>query len=78
LGARPDLVVLKYCEKGSSTLMKYLRDFLEVIRLFCGIILGTRFDFERSGNYPDFKPTELITQELADGIEARRHSSKNR
>ena len=61
-GARPDLVVLTYCENGSSTLMKYLRHLLEGIRLFCGIILGTRFDFERSGNYPDFEPTELITQ----------------
>ena len=73
LGARPDLVVLTYCEKGSSTLTKHLRDFLEVIRLFCGIIFGTLFDFERSGNYPDFESTELITQELADGIGARRH-----
>ncbi len=78
LGARPDLVVLTYCEKGSSTLTKHLIDFLEGIRLICGIIFGTLFDFERSGNYPDFESTELITQELADGIRARRHSSKNR
>ena len=49
--------------------MKYRRDLLDVIRLFCGIIRGTRFDFERSGNYPDFKPTELITQELVDELE---------
>jgi hypothetical protein len=62
LGARPDLVVLTYCEKGSSTLTKHLIDFLEGIRLICGIIFGTLFDFERSGNYPDFEPTELITQ----------------
>ncbi len=55
LGARPDLVVLTYCEKGSSTLTKYLRDIVEGIRLICGIIFGTLFDFERSGNYPDFK-----------------------
>ena len=78
LGARPDLVVLTYCEKGSSTLMKHLRDFVEGIRLIYGLIFGTLFDFERSGNYPDFESTELITQELADGIGARRHSSKNR
>ena len=78
LGARPDLVVLTYCEKGSSTLTKHLRDFLEVIRLICGINYGTRFEFERSGNYPDFEPTELITQKLADGIGARRYSSENR
>ena len=49
--------------------MKYLRDLLEVIRLICGINYGTRFDFERSGNYPDFKPTELITQELVDKLQ---------
>ena len=49
--------------------MKYLRDLLEGIRLFCGITLGTRFDFERSGNYPDFKQTELITQELVDKLQ---------
>ena len=78
LGARPDPVVLTYCEKGSSTLTKHLRDFLEGIRLIYGLIFGTLFDFERSGNYPDFESTELITQELADGIGARRHSSKNR
>ena len=78
LGARPDLVVLTYCEKGSSALTKYLRDFVKGIRLICGIIFGALFDFERSGNYPDFEPTELITQELADGIRARRHSSENR
>ena len=78
LGARPDLVALTYCEKGSSTLLKYLRDFVEGIRFICGIIFGTLFDFERSGNYPDFEPTELITQELADGIRARRYSSENR
>ena len=78
LGARPDPVVLTYCEKGSSTLMKYLRDLVEGIRLICGIILGTRFDFERSSNYPEFEPTELITQKLADGIGARKYSSENR
>ncbi len=77
LRARPDLIALTYCEKGSSTHTKYLRDFTERIRLICGINYGTRFDFERSGNYPNFEPTELITQELADGIRARRHSSKN-
>jgi hypothetical protein len=49
--------------------MKYLRDFVEGIRLICGINYGTRFEFERSGNYPDFKQTELITQELADKLE---------
>jgi hypothetical protein len=58
--------------------MKYLRDLVEGIRLFCGIMLGTPFDFERSGNYPYFEPTELITQKLADGIRARRYSSENR
>ncbi len=66
LGARSDPVVLTYCEKGSSTLMKYLRDFVEGIRYICGINYGNLFDFERSGNYPDFKQTELITQELVD------------
>ncbi len=69
LGARPDPVVLTYCEKGSSTLMKYLRDFVEGIRFFCGINYGILFDFERSGNYPDFKQTELITQELVAKLE---------
>ena len=39
LGARPDPVVLTYCEKGSSTLTKYLRDFLEGIRLFVALYL---------------------------------------
>jgi hypothetical protein len=69
LGARPDPVVLTYCEKGSSTLMKYLKDFVQGIRLICGFIFGTLFDFERPGNPPDFKPTELITQELGDELE---------
>ncbi len=74
--ARPDLVVFTYCEKGydnvpkrTSTLIKYLRDLVKGIRLICGINYGTGFDFERSGNYFDFKQTELITQELANGIQ---------
>ena len=39
LGARPDPVVLTYCEKGSSTLTKYLRDFLQGIRLIVALYL---------------------------------------
>jgi len=35
----------------------------------CGFIFGTLFGFERSGDPPDFKPTELITQELVDALE---------
>ena len=49
--------------------MKYLRDSVEGIRFICGINYGILFDFERSGNYPDFKQTELITQELVGKLE---------
>ncbi len=35
----------------------------------CGFIFGTLFGFEQSGNPPDFKSTELITQELVDALE---------
>ncbi len=76
LGARLDLVALTYCEKGSSTLTKYLRDFVKGIRLICGIIFGTLFDFERSGNYLDFEPTELITQKTREDIQAKKSMTK--
>ncbi len=33
------------------------------------MVAGTLFDFERSGDYPDFERTELITQELVDELE---------
>ncbi len=67
--ARADLVLLTYCEKVPSTLLTNLKEFEEGLRIICGRKFGTKFDFERTGKYPDFEPTELITQELADRIE---------
>jgi len=69
IGARPDLVVLTYCEKGSSTLLTNLKEFEDGLRIICGREFGTLFDFERTGRYPTFEPTDLITQQLADRIE---------
>jgi hypothetical protein len=48
--------------------MTNLKEF-EGLRIISGREFGTLFDFERTGKYPDFEPTELITQELADRIE---------
>jgi hypothetical protein len=49
--------------------MTNLKEFEDGLRIICGREFGTLFDFERTGKYPVFVPTELITQELADEIE---------
>ncbi len=46
IGARSDLVVLTYCEKGSSALLTNLKEFEEGRRIISGREFGTLFDFE--------------------------------
>ncbi len=50
IGARPDLVVLPYCEKGSSTLMTNLKEIEEGLSIISGREFGTLFDFKRTGH----------------------------
>ena len=50
IGARSDLVILTYSERGSSTLMTNLKEFEDGLRIICGREFGTLFDFERTGN----------------------------
>ncbi len=60
---------MTYCEKGSSALLTNLKEFEEGLRIISGREFGTLFDFERTGSYPNFAPTEFISQDLADEIE---------
>jgi hypothetical protein len=46
-----------------------LKEFSEGLRIICGREFGTLFDFERTGKYPSFASTKLMTQKLADEIE---------
>ncbi len=69
IGARTDLVNLTYCEKGSSALLTNLKEFEEGLQIISGREFGALFDFERTGSYPNFVPTEFISQELEDEIE---------
>ncbi len=39
------------------------------LRIISGREFRTLFDFERTGSYPNFAPTEFTSQELADEIE---------
>ncbi len=64
IGARSDLVTLTYCEKRSSALLTTPKEFEEGLRIISGREFGTLFDFERTGSYPNFAPTEFISQEL--------------